>query len=79
MKKMTCKELGGACNVEFFADSFEEMVSKSKKHGMEMFKKGDDSHLESMKKIQVMLQDNNKMQEWMEEKRRHFESLEDLQ
>lgn len=34
---MTCKQLGGACNHEFRADTFEEMAELSKSHGMEMF------------------------------------------
>jgi hypothetical protein len=39
MKTMTCKQLGGACDKEFYANSFEEMADLSKKHGMEMFQK----------------------------------------
>jgi len=34
---MTCKQLGGACDVEFKADIFDEIAELSKKHGMEMF------------------------------------------
>ena len=41
MKTMTCKQLGGACDKEFHANSFEEMAELSKRHGMEMFQKGD--------------------------------------
>ncbi len=44
MKTMTCKQLGGACDTEFHANSFEEMAELSKKHGMEMFQKGDKDH-----------------------------------
>ena len=40
MKTMTCKQLGGACNKTFHANSFEEIADMSKKHGMEMFQKG---------------------------------------
>ena len=47
MKTMTCKQLGGACDKEFHANSFEEMAELSKKHGMEMFQKGDKDHLEA--------------------------------
>ena len=39
MKTMTCKQLGGACDLEFHANSFEELADMSKKHGMEMFQK----------------------------------------
>ena len=45
MKKMTCNELGGACDLEFKAETFEEMAELSKNHGMEMFQKGDQPHL----------------------------------
>ena len=38
---MTCKDLGGACDTQFQAETFEKMGELSKKHGMEMFKKGD--------------------------------------
>ncbi len=48
MKTMTCKLLGGACDKEFNANSFEEMTELSKKHGMEMFQKGDEKHLKAM-------------------------------
>jgi hypothetical protein len=43
MKTMTCKQLGGACDKEFHANSFEEIAGMSKKHGMEMFQKGDEN------------------------------------
>lgn len=39
MKTMTCKQLGGACDIAFNANTFEEMADMSKKHGMEMFQK----------------------------------------
>jgi predicted small metal-binding protein len=39
MKMMTCKQLGGACDKEFRANSFEEIAEMSKQHGMEMFQK----------------------------------------
>ena len=36
MKSMSCKQLGGACDLEFRASTFEEMAELGKKHGMEM-------------------------------------------
>jgi hypothetical protein len=36
MKKITFRELGGACDLEFFENSFDEVADQSKKHGMEM-------------------------------------------
>ena len=39
MKTMSCKELGGACDKVFHANTFEEIAEMSKQHGMEMFQK----------------------------------------
>ena len=41
MKSMTCNQLGGACDQAFHASSFEEIAEQSKKHGIEMFQKGE--------------------------------------
>ena len=77
MKTMTCKQLGGACNEKFKAATFEEIAEMSKKHGSEMFQKGDEEHLKAMDKMKELMQDPNAMQEWFESKRREFESLPD--
>ena len=34
MKTMSCRQLGGACDKEFHANTFEDMAELSKKHGM---------------------------------------------
>ena len=36
MKMMKCNELGGACDKEFYGETFEEIAKQSKEHGMEM-------------------------------------------
>ena len=75
MKTMTCNQLGGACEQEFHANSFEEMAELSKQHGMEMFQKGDAAHLKAMNKMKAMMQSPNAMNEWFENKRKEFEAL----
>jgi hypothetical protein len=75
MKKMTCKQLGGACDQEFQANTFEEIAELSKKHGMEMFQKGDAQHLKAIGKIQMLMQNPQAMQEWFDSKRKEFEEL----
>ncbi len=75
MKTMTCKQLGGACDKEFHANTFEEMAELSKKHGAEMFQAGDKTHLEAMNKMKHLMQDPKAMQEWFENKRKEFEAL----
>lgn len=39
MKTMNCKQLGGSCDKEFSANSFDEIAKMSQQHGMEMFQK----------------------------------------
>ncbi|HPG10033.1 MAG TPA: hypothetical protein PLU37_00785 [Chitinophagaceae bacterium] len=78
MKKMTCRQLGGACNVEFIASTFQEIAEQSKKHGMEMFQQGNAAHLEAMNKMKDLMNDPNALNAWLEDKRKEFESLPDL-
>lgn len=75
MKKMTCKQLGGACDLIFEADTFEEMAEMSKQHGMEMYKQGDQAHLDAMSDMRQLMQSPEKMQEWFEQKKNEFEAL----
>ena len=79
MKMMTCKQLGGACDVEFRADSFEEMEALSKAHGMAMFEAGDAAHLEAMHKIRDLMTSPEAMRQWMAERRTAFEALPDME
>jgi len=72
MKTMTCKQLGGACNTKFHANSFEEMAELSKKHGMEMFQKGDKDHLETMNEMKKMMQTTDSMKTWFETKKKNL-------
>jgi len=75
MKTMKCTQLGGACDVEFTANTFEEITEMSKKHGSEMFQKGDEAHLKAMGEMQQLMKTPNGMQQWFETKRLEFEAL----
>ena len=44
MKKLTCRDLGGPCDVELTGDSFQEIGKKSYGHVMEQIKSGDEAH-----------------------------------
>ena len=77
MKTMTCKQLGGACDEEFHANSFEQMADLSKKHGMEMFQKGDLAHLNAMNEMRELMKTPDVMKDWFENKRKEFNSLPD--
>ena len=72
---MTCKQLGGACDEVFHAETFDEIASLSRQHGMEMFQKGDAAHMEAMQQMQAMMKQPGPLQKWMDEKEKIFNSL----
>jgi len=75
MKTMTCKQLGGACDKEFHANSFEEIAGMSKIHGMEMFQQQDQAHLKAISEIQKLMQKPDAMKDWFENMKKEFDSL----
>ncbi len=75
MKTMNCKQLGGACDKEFHANSFEDIAEMSKQHGMEMFQKGDEEHLKAMDEMKKLMVKPEAMIEWFENKKNEFDAL----
>lgn len=73
MKTMTCKQMGGACDESFSAQTFEEMAELSKAHGMEMFQKQDAAHLAIMAEMKGLMEKPGAIEEYMAEKRRAFD------
>ena len=47
----------------------------SKRHGMEMFQKGDEAHRKAMNEMRELMQKPEAMKEWFENKRKEFEAL----
>lgn len=76
MKRMTCRQLGGACDQEFFADTFKEMASLSQAHGKEMFQQQDSAHLQAMQAMQEMMQTPDAFKKWYQAKEEEFNALE---
>lgn len=77
MKTMTCRQLGGACDKTFQAATFEEMVALSKAHGMEMFQKGDQAHLDAMQAVKAMMSEPGAMERYFNEKQKLFDAQPD--
>lgn len=75
MKTMNCKQLGGACDKKFHANSFDEISQLSKQHGMEMFQIHDQAHLDAMSQMQKLMQNPDLMQSWFDQKRAEFNAL----
>ena len=72
---MNCKQLGGACEEVFHANTFEEIAELSKQHGVDMFQTKDEAHLKAMGEMQQLMQKPEAMKEWFESKRKEFEAL----
>lgn len=77
MKTMTCKQLGGACDMQFHAETFEEMAELSKNHGLEMAMQGDVNHFKAMNTMQELMSTPEAMKEWLKDKRKEFNALPD--
>jgi hypothetical protein len=75
MKTMNCKQLDGACEKEFHANTFEEIAEMSKQHGMEMFQGNDEAHLKAMSDMQKLMQNPEAMQNWFSSKEKEFNAL----
>jgi hypothetical protein len=75
MKSMTCKQLGGACDEVFSAETFEDIAQLSQAHGKAMFEQQDKAHLQAMQAMRELMQDPKAMDAWMASKRAEFEAL----
>ena len=75
MKTMKCSQLGGACEKEFSAQTFDDIAEQSKMHGMEMFRQGDAAHLQAMEDMKSLMQKPGAMQAWFEARKKEFDDL----
>jgi L-rhamnose mutarotase len=69
VKTMTCRQLGGARDKEFHAETFDEMAELSKKHGVEMFQKGDENHIKAMSDAKERMKNPDALSKWFENKK----------
>jgi hypothetical protein len=44
MKLLTCRDLGGPCDAELVAETFEEMGNMGRQHVVELIQAGDEDH-----------------------------------
>lgn len=74
---MTCRQLGGACDIEFRAQTFEQMAELSRNHGMKMFQEHDGAHIRAMEEMMEMTKNPDQMKNWHESRKKEFDSLPD--
>jgi hypothetical protein len=75
MKTMTCKQLDGPCDEEFHAETFDEMVEMSQKHGVEMVENVGTEHISVMGKMREGMNNPKVMKEWVEKIQMEFDAL----
>lgn len=75
MKTMTCKQLGGACDKAFHANTFEDIAELSKKHGMDMYQIGNEEHLKAMNEMKELMKSLEAMKDLFENRRKEFDAL----
>jgi len=75
MKTMTCKQLGGACDQTFSANTFDEIAMMVSKHAREMVQQGDAAHTDAMNEMRKNMTSPDAMNDWMDEKRKAFNAL----
>lgn len=76
---MTCKQLGGACDLEFQANTFDEIAQLSKQHGTKMFQIKDAPHLQAMNEMRELMKSPEDMKKWFDGKREKFNSLPNIE
>jgi hypothetical protein len=64
MKKMTCKDLGGSCDVEMTAETAEEMMKKGGDHVNELAAAGDKAHIALKAQMDGAMTDKAAMDAW---------------
>src|SRR5438552_1866357 len=52
MKTMTCKQMGGPCDVAFHGNTADEVIKAEDKHLKEMVANGDETHKDALKMMQ---------------------------
>jgi predicted small metal-binding protein len=51
MKTMTCKQLGGPCELQLHGDTADEVIKAQDKHLNEMVSNGDDTHEDALREM----------------------------
>ena len=75
MKKTTCRDLNGACDVGIQGETPEEMAENCKQHVMELIQSGDEEHKAAVEKMSQLSREEQV--KWYEDFKKGFDSLPD--
>lgn len=77
MKTMTCKELGGACDLPHRGDTADEVIKAQDKHLREVVAGGDDLHEDALKAMKARWRHPISGMGWYKDTKRKFAELPD--
>ncbi len=75
MKTMTCKQLGGPCELQFHGASADEIIKAQDKHLKEVVASGDVSHEEALKEMKGRWKNPLAGMGWYKKTKRDFAAL----
>jgi len=75
MKIMTCRELGGACEIKLQAETFGQITELSMQHGIEMMQQNDEAHMKAIQNMKEIMKNPLTMNEWFAMKKAEFDAL----
>ncbi|HEY2223711.1 hypothetical protein [Actinomycetospora sp.] len=77
MKAMTCRQLGGPCEVELQGDSADEVIKGQDKHLQDMVAQGDTSHEEANAEMRSRWKHPVAGMKWYKKAKNDFAALPD--
>ena len=75
MKTMTCKQMGGPCDVPFHGNTADEVIKAEDAHLKEMVAKGDEAHKSALKEMQGRWKNPIKGMGWYLKTQKAFAAL----
>ena len=75
MKTMTCKQLGGACDLALQGDSADEVIKLQDKHLKEVVAAGDEAHQDALKEMKGRWKRPLSGMAWYRNTKREFAAL----
>ena len=75
MKTMTCKQLGGPCDIEFHGESADDVIKAQDRHLKEAVAGGDESHQGALKEMKDRWKHPIAGMGWYRSAKRNFAAL----
>ncbi len=75
MKTMTCRQMGGPCDVPFHGNTADDVIKAQDAHLKEMVAKGDEAHDSALKMMQARWKNPLKGMGWYIKTQRAFAAL----